>query len=402
MFSFSGISVFSRATNLQLSLLPSVQDAFVFPLGRTGAEQGIFSPHISTLLTERAPRHSCGTACLEDCAGGERAFPSSTCNLHSKEELQALQFSLLLEHQIFPGLSSLSLFQPPSISGYHGEWNASSIQVVGWIGFEVDVWWESLIPPSLNTAPAWFLTFHLPETGSQREGAEKEAGSVLLRCSFSSEGEISSREKVLRTSVQSLVLKLAEAWMLTWVHAPASPRHPGKERFMYKPCSCLGLGFEGWCNRCNVKGKVRNEWTWCMLWHKLLLSCILLLAFILVPCHTRSGISLLQSNLPGFLAVMLKLAGESVFSGILTVPVCTGCLRAVLLAQCQNRLLNKVPSNNKFVELWILIGPGLKWHVGDTAEVHEMELQIRKIKMIALENYTENTSLLWFITFHAR
>lgn len=120
----------------------------------------------------------------------------------------------------------------------------------------------------------------------------------------------------LRTSVQSLVLKLAEAWMLTWVRTPASPRHPGKEGFMYKPCSCLGLGFEGWCNRCNIKGKVRNESTWCMIWHKLLLSYIFLLAFILVPHRTRSGISLLQSDLSGFLAAMLKLAGESVFSGI--------------------------------------------------------------------------------------
>jgi len=51
----------------------------------------------------------------------------------------------------------------------------------------------------------------LPETGSQREGAEKAAGSVLLRCSFSSGDEISSREKVLRALVQSLVLRLAEA-----------------------------------------------------------------------------------------------------------------------------------------------------------------------------------------------
>lgn len=87
----------------------------------------------------------------------------------------------------FPG-SVLFLFffpQPPSISCFHGEWNACSIQVVGWIGFEVDGWWESLIPPSPNTAPAWFLTFHLPETGNQWVGAEKEAGSVLLRCSFS-------------------------------------------------------------------------------------------------------------------------------------------------------------------------------------------------------------------------
>lgn len=142
--------------------------------------------------------------------------------------------------------------------------------------------------------------------------------------------------------------------------------------------------FKGWCNLLNVKGKVRNEGIECMLWHNLFFSYIFLLAFILAPCHTRSGISLLQSDLPGFVAVMLKLAGESVFSGILTVPVCTGCLRAVLLVQCQNSLLNKVPFNDKYVEMQILTGPGLKCDVGDTAEVHEMELQSRKIKAIAL------------------
>lgn len=49
--------------------------------------------------------------------------------------------------------------------------------------------------------------------------------------------------------------------------------------------------FKGWCNLCNVKGKVRNEWIQRMLWHNLFLSYILLLAFILVPCHMRSGIS---------------------------------------------------------------------------------------------------------------
>lgn len=125
---------------------------------------------------------------------------------------------------VFPRVCPLTLpFQAPSIPCYHGEWNAGPIQVVGWIGFEVDGWWESLIPPSPNAAPAWFLTFHLPETGSLGERTEKEAGSVLLRCSFSSLDEISNCEKVLRTLVQSLVLKLAEAWMLTWVRAPASP-----------------------------------------------------------------------------------------------------------------------------------------------------------------------------------
>lgn len=124
------------------------------------------------------------------CAGKQRPFLSPVCYLHSKEKLQSLQVSLRLQHRIFLGLYSLFFFfffsQPPSISCYHGEWNACSIQVVGWIGFEVDGWWESLIPPSPNTAPAWFLTFHLPETGNQWVGAEREAGSVLLRCSFSS------------------------------------------------------------------------------------------------------------------------------------------------------------------------------------------------------------------------
>lgn len=84
-----------------------------------------------------------------------------------------------------------------------------------------------------------------------------------------------------------------------------------------------------------------NEYSACSGNNNLFLPCILLLAFILVPRHTRSGISLLQSDLPGFLAAMLKLAGESVFSGILTVPICTGCLRMVLLTQCQNNFLNK-------------------------------------------------------------
>lgn len=102
-----------------------------------------------------------------------------------------------------------------------------------------------------------------------------------------------------------------------------------------------------------------------------------------MPCHTGSGISLLQSDLPAFLAAMLKLPGESAFSGILTVPVRAGCLCMVLLVQCQNSFLNKVPFNDKYVELWVLTDLGLKWDVGDTAEVHEMELQSRKIKMIA-------------------
>lgn len=101
-----------------------------------------------------------------------------------------------------------------------------------------------------------------------------------------------------------------------------------------------------------------------------------------MPCRTRSGISLLQSDLPAFLAAMLKLPGESVFSGILTVPVRAGCL-CMVLVQCQNSFLNKVPFNNKYVELWVLTDLGWKCDVGDTAEVHEMELQSRKIKMIA-------------------
>ena len=93
---------------------------------------------------------------------------------------------------------------------------------------------------------------------------------------------------------------------------------------------------------------------------------------------------MLQSDLPGFLAAKLKLAGESVFSGILTVPICTGCLHVVLSVQSQNSFLSKVPFNNKYVELWILTGPRLKCDVGDVAEVREMELQSRKIKLIAL------------------
>lgn len=115
-----------------------------------------------------------------------------------------------------------------------------------------------------------------------------------------------------------------------------------------------------------------------MLWHNLFLSYIPLYPS---PHHTRSGISLLQSDLRGFLAVMLKLAGDSVFSGIPAVPVCTACLRVASGVHCQNRFLSKVPFNNKYMELWILTGPGLKYGFVD---VHEMELQSRKIKMIAL------------------
>lgn len=85
-----------------------------------------------------------------------------------------------------------------------------------------------------------------------------------------------------------------------------------------------------------------------MLWHNLFLSYILL---HLSPHHTTSGISLLQSGLGGFLAVMLKLAGDSVFSGIRAVPVCTDCVCVASVVQCQNRFLNKVHFNNKCVEL---------------------------------------------------
>lgn len=106
-----------------------------------------------------------------------------------------------------------------------------------------------------------------------------------------------------------------------------------------------------------------------MFWRNLFLLYTLLLAFILVPRHMRTGISLLQSDLPGFLVAMLKLAGESVF---LTVPVCTGCLREVLLVQCQNSFLSKVPFNNEYMQSWILTGPSLKYYVGGTAEVNEL------------------------------
>lgn len=207
-----------------------------------------------------------GQLVLGTMHGRKRLFSLLHASCTAKRSCKVYNFPCFFNIKISRVCPLSLFFQPPSISCYHGEWNASSIQVVGWIGFEVDGWWESLIPPSPNTAPAWFLTFHLPETGSQREGAEKEAGSVLLRCSFSAVDEISSREKVLRTLVQSLVLKLAEAWMLTWVHVPASPKHPGKARFMCKSCSCLWLCFKGWCNFCHVKEKVRNEWIQCMLW----------------------------------------------------------------------------------------------------------------------------------------
>lgn len=60
------------------------------------------------------------------------------------------------------------------------------------------------------------------------------------------------------------------------------------------------------------------------------------------------------------------------------------CVHMASVVQCQNRFLNKVPFNNKYVELWILTGPGLKYEFGDTVDVQEMELQSRKIKIIAL------------------
>lgn len=125
-------------------------------------------------------------ACLRLCRQG-KGFSLSCMQLVQQREIAKFASFPAFSTLDFPG-SVLSPFfsQPPSISCYHGEWNACSIQVVGWIGFEVDGWWESLIPPSPNTAPACFLTFHLPETGNQWVGAEKEAGSVLLRCSFTS------------------------------------------------------------------------------------------------------------------------------------------------------------------------------------------------------------------------
>lgn len=81
---------------------------------------------------------------------------------------------------------------------------------------------------------------------------------------------------------------------------------------------------------------------------------------------------------------MLRLPGDSVFSGIPAVPVGTDCVRVASVVQCQNRFLNKVPFNNKYVKLWILTGPGLKHEFGDTVDGQEMELQSRKIEMIAL------------------
>lgn len=209
--------------------MPSVQKAFVFPLGRTGAEEGISFP--TTLIHCSQKEHL--IMAVEQLVSGtvqdrKQLFPLLCATYTAKRSGKVNNFPCFFNIRFFPGLSSL-FFQPPSISCYHGERNASSIQVVGWIGFEVDGWWESLIPPSPNTAPAWFLTFHLPETGSQREGAEKEAGSVLLRYSFTSLDEISSRE-VLRTfhAERSLVLEMAGAWMLTWVHALTYRKHPGK------------------------------------------------------------------------------------------------------------------------------------------------------------------------------
>lgn len=209
-------------------------------------QKGFPPPH-GTLLTEGAPHRDWGSACPGAVWARKGLFPLLCATCTAKRSCKVYNFPCFFSIRfswVCPLFLSLS-FQPPSISCYHGEWNASSIQVVGWIGFEVDGWWESLIPPSPNTAPAWFLTFHLPGTGSQREGTEKEAGSVLLRCFFSSLDEISSREKVLRTLVQSLVLKLAEAWMLTWVRAPASPKHPGKEDSYMTLASVYGYVWRG-------------------------------------------------------------------------------------------------------------------------------------------------------------
>lgn len=72
------------------------------------------------------------------------------------------------------------------------------------------------------------------------------------------------------------------------------------------------------------------------------------------------------------------------FSGIPAVPVCTDCVRVASVVQCQNRFLNKFSFNNKYMKLWILTGPGLKYEFGDSVNVQEMELQSRNIKMIAL------------------
>lgn len=160
---------------------------------------------------------------------------------------------------VFPRVCPLTLpFQAPSIPCYHGEWNAGPIQVVGWIGFEVDGWWESY-PSFSKHRPCLVLDISLAR--DWQPGREDWKGG--WQCPAAMLFQFLGWNQQLWEGLKDFGAEPCPqaGWGMN-AHLSACscfPRAPRERKFKRGSCYCLWLWLEGWCDLCNLKGKVRKE-----------------------------------------------------------------------------------------------------------------------------------------------
>lgn len=227
------------------------------------------------------------------CVSKERGFPPSTRNLHGKEKLQSLQLSLLLQHQIFLGLSSLSLSLFPTSFHLVLPWRMkcqfhSSCRLNRFWS-----WWMVRIsyPSFSKHRPCLVLDVSLARDWQLERGNWKGGWQCPAEMLFQFLGWNQQPWEGLKDFGAESCPQAGRGMNAHLSACSCFPKAPRERRFIHDSCFCLWLCFEGWRNLCNLKGKVRNESIQYMLWHNLFLSEVLLLDFILVLPHARSGTS---------------------------------------------------------------------------------------------------------------
>lgn len=108
-------------------------------------------------------------------------------------------------------------------------------------------WWMVRIsyPSFSKHRPCLVLDISLARDWQSVSGSWKGGWQCPAEMLFQFVDEISGREKVLRTSVQSLVLRLTEAWMLTLSACSCFPRAPREKRIHMWNLLLLMTVFQG-------------------------------------------------------------------------------------------------------------------------------------------------------------